>query len=61
MVDLSVRMYHLEVDGKIEKLAPDLIVAHLYLQHRMPGSYEKDEYKINSFKEIIDLVLADNH
>ena len=58
MVDLSVRMYHLEADGKIENPAPDLIVAHLYLQHRMPNANENTIVDYRSwFEQQLDLEL----
>mgnify|MGYP006988872816 CR=1 FL=1 len=58
MVDLSVRMYHLEAEGKIENSAPDLIVAHLYLQHRTPNANENTIVDYRSwFEQQLDLEL----
>ena len=58
MVDLSVRMYHLEAEGKIENPAPDLIVAHLYLQHRMPDANENTIVDYRSwFEQQLELEL----
>ena len=58
MVDLSIRMYHLEAEGKIENPAPDLIVAHLYLQHRMPNANENTIVDYRSwFEQQLDLEL----
>ena len=58
MVDLSIRMYHLEAEGKIENPAPDLIVAHLYLQHRMPDANENTIVDYRSwFEQQLELEL----
>ena len=58
MVDLSIRMYHLEAEGKIENPEPDLIVAHLYLQHRMPNANENTIVDYRSwFEQQLDLEL----
>ena len=58
MVDLSIRMYHLEAEGKIENPAPDLLVAHLYLQHRIPNANENTIVDYRSwFEQQLDLEL----
>ncbi len=40
IIDLSVKMYHLEADGKIENPAPQLLIAHLYMKYRTPDANE---------------------
>lgn len=61
MVDLSVRMYHLEAEGKIENPAPDLLVAHLYLQYRMPNANENTVVDYRSwFEQQLELELNNN-
>ena len=58
IVDLSVRMYHLEAEGKIENPAPDILIAHLYLQHRMPNANENTIVDYRSwFEQQLDLEL----
>ena len=58
MVDLSVRMYHLEAEGKIENPAPELLIAHLYLRYRMPNANENTIVDYRSwFEQQLDLEL----
>lgn len=40
IVDLSVKMYHLEAEGKVENPAPQLLIAHLYMKYRTPDANE---------------------
>ena len=40
IVDLSVKMYHLEAEGKIENSAPQILIAHLYMRYRTPDANE---------------------
>lgn len=58
MVDLSVRLYHLEAEGKIENPAPEIILAHIYLQHRMPNANENTIVDYRSwFEQQLELEL----
>lgn len=61
MVDLSVRLYHLEAEGKIENPAPEIILAHIYLQHRMPNANENTIVDYRSwYEQQLDLELQND-
>jgi len=40
IIDLSVKMYHLEAEGKIENPAPQILSAYIYLRYRNPDANE---------------------
>ena len=61
MVDLSVRLYHLEAEGKIENPAPEILLAHIYLQYRMPNANENTIVDYRSwYEQQLDLELQND-
>ena len=38
ITDLSVKLYHLQNEGKIENAAPQLVLAHVYMRYRTPDA-----------------------
>ena len=57
----SVRLYHLEAEGKIENPAPEIILAHIYLQHRMPNANENTIVDYRSwYEQQLDLELQND-
>ena len=51
IVDLSVKMYHLEAEGKIENPAPQLIMAHIYMKYRTPDADENTNINFKGWFE----------
>ena len=40
ITDLSVKMYHLEAEGKIDNAASQILLAHVYMRYRTPNADE---------------------
>ncbi len=51
IVDLSVKMYHLETEGKIENPAPQLLIAHIYMKYRTPDADENTNINFKGWFE----------
>lgn len=51
IIDLSIKMYHLEAEGKIEDPAPQLLIAHLYMKYRTADANENKCFNYRSWFE----------
>ena len=51
IVDLSVKMYHLESTGEIDNPAPHILLAHIYMRYRTPSANENTSINYLSWYE----------
>ena len=61
IVDLSVKMYHLADEGKIDNPVPQLLLAHIYMNYRIPDADMSTNVNFRSwYEQQLDLEINHN-
>nr|WP_297766116.1 hypothetical protein [uncultured Butyrivibrio sp.] len=61
ITDLSVKLYHLQNEGKIENAAPQIVLAHVYMRYRTPNATETTKIDFKGwYQQQLQLELNNN-
>ena len=57
----SVKLYHLQNEGKIENAAPQIVLAHIYMRYRTPNATETTKIDFKDwYQQQLQLELNNN-